>query len=37
MDPRVPIDGVGAVIAFVSRNVRPTLSAAPAKQPAWTR
>jgi hypothetical protein len=37
MDRRVPIDGVAAVIAVVSRNVRPTLSAAPAKQPALTR
>ena len=37
MDRRVPIDGVAAVIDVVSRNVRPILSAAPAKQPAMTR
>ena len=37
MDRRVPIDGMAAVIDVVSRNVRPILSAAPAKQPAMTR
>jgi hypothetical protein len=37
MDRRVLIDGVVAVIEAVSRNVRATGSAAPAKQPALTR
>src|SRR6266567_9501180 len=37
MDRRVPIDGMAAVIDVVSRNVRPILSAAPAKQPAMRR
>ena len=37
MDRRVLIDGVVAVIEAVSRNVRATGSAAPAKQPAVTR
>jgi hypothetical protein len=37
MDRRVLIDGVVAVIEVVSRNVRATGSAAPAKQQALTR
>jgi hypothetical protein len=37
MDRRVLIDGVVAVIEAVSRNVRATGSAAPAKQPALAR